>query len=269
VPVEEMNGTPLHYEESGSGDPLVLVHGSWGEGETWGFVIPGFAESFRVVAYSRRGHGQSTGPPDDGTVHDDVADLAALIEKLGLAPANLVANSFGACVAVRLAREHPELVRSVAAHEPPFLVLLALDPATMPLLEQTMEDFGEVSRLLESGDYAGCAKRFVDTALGPGNWELFPAEIHEMFVRNAPTFGAELEDPDGMSIELESLAAVTAPMLLSNGDETPPMFPPIVEQLDRALPNARRHVFRGAGHVPHVTHPDDYVVVIRSFIQET
>src|ERR1700682_5672729 len=82
------NGTPLFYEDEGAGEPLVLVHGSWVEHTSWVLVVAGLARTHRFVRYDRRGHGQSSAPPEAGTVHDDVADLAALIEDLGLAPAN-------------------------------------------------------------------------------------------------------------------------------------------------------------------------------------
>ncbi|HUF83275.1 MAG TPA: alpha/beta hydrolase [Acidimicrobiia bacterium] len=268
MPVEEINGTPLSYEETGEGEPLVLVHGSWGEGDTWGFVVPGLAESFRVVAYDRRGHGRSSGPPDEGTVHDDVADLAALIEKLGIAPASLAANSYGACIALGLTAQRPELVRRTAAHEPPFIPLLADDPDAKPVFDETAVSTEAVRVLLEAGDFAGGAERFVETvALGPGMWSQLPPEMRDMFVRHAPTFLGELRDPDALTIDLAALGRVSTPLLLTKGDQSPPMFAPIVEQLARAVPDAQRHTFTGAGHVPQLTNPDDYVAVVTSFVQ--
>src|SRR5438874_99707 len=111
VTTETINGTTLAYDVAGEGEPLILIHGSWGERQTWAFIVPGLAESFRVVSYDRRGHGESVAPPDAGTVHDDVADAAALIEGMDAAPAYVVANSYGSCIALRLAAERPELVK--------------------------------------------------------------------------------------------------------------------------------------------------------------
>ncbi len=53
---------------------------------------------------------------------------------------------------------------------------------------------------------------------------------------------------------------------MSQGDQSPPFFEPILEQIAGALPRARRHVFPGAGHVPHLSHPDDYALVVGNFI---
>jgi pimeloyl-ACP methyl ester carboxylesterase len=92
-----VNGVRIAYTSTGSvGEPLVLVHGSWGSRHNWDPVIPGLAEHYRVVAYDRRGHSESERPRGQGSFTEDVADLAGLIEELDLAPAAWVAgNSAG------------------------------------------------------------------------------------------------------------------------------------------------------------------------------
>ena len=75
----QINGVRLHYELQGSGEvPLVLVHGSWDSHHDWDLVVPALSQSFRVLAYDRRGHSQSERPDGQGSVLEDVADLAAL-----------------------------------------------------------------------------------------------------------------------------------------------------------------------------------------------
>jgi pimeloyl-ACP methyl ester carboxylesterase len=267
MPTEIFNGTPLFYEDEGAGEPVVLVHGSWAEHSNWDFVVAGLARTHRVVRYDRRGHGQSTTPPAEGTVHDDVADLAALIEGLGLAPANVVGNSFGACISLRLAGDRPELVRRLAGHEPPMFGVLFGDPAMQPVLDGVQARIGAVVELLENGKYADAAELFVEqVALGPGTWSQLPGPVQATFVRNAPTFLGETRDPDGLTIDLDRLSRFTRPVLFSQGDQSPPMFPAVIAKLDSALPTAQHHVFAGAGHVPQMTHPDDFVATITSFL---
>jgi pimeloyl-ACP methyl ester carboxylesterase len=55
VPLRSVNGVRLLVEESGEGDPLVLVHGSWSDRQGWAFVEEDLARSFRVTSYDRRG----------------------------------------------------------------------------------------------------------------------------------------------------------------------------------------------------------------------
>lgn len=72
-----VNGVRIAYSSSGiDGEPLVLVHGSWGSRHNWDLVVPGLAEHFRVIAYDRRGHSESERPPGQGSFTEDVADLA-------------------------------------------------------------------------------------------------------------------------------------------------------------------------------------------------
>ena len=87
MPRLETDGATIDYVEGGSGAPLLLVQGSWLDRQQWELVRPGFERSFRTIAYSRRGHGQSTG---GGALDADVQDLAALIEHLDSGPAHLI-----------------------------------------------------------------------------------------------------------------------------------------------------------------------------------
>jgi pimeloyl-ACP methyl ester carboxylesterase len=128
VPPVEVNGVRLLVEESGSGDPLVLVHGSWDDRQVWALIEEDLARRFRLISYDRRGHTGSQDSPEPGARRDDEDDLADLIGSLDLAPANVVGNSFGASIALGLAARRPELFRTLCAHEPPLMSLAADDP---------------------------------------------------------------------------------------------------------------------------------------------
>jgi pimeloyl-ACP methyl ester carboxylesterase len=71
VPLREVNGVRLLVEESGSGDPLMLVHGSWNDRQAWALVEDGLARRFRVVSYDRRGHTGSEDSAEPGSRRDD------------------------------------------------------------------------------------------------------------------------------------------------------------------------------------------------------
>jgi pimeloyl-ACP methyl ester carboxylesterase len=270
MPKSTINGVKLHHVQEGEGDlPLVLVHGSWTSHLGWDPLVPHVAGSFRVVRYDRRGHTQSERPPGQDSVHEDVADLAGLIEHLGVAPAWVVGNSFGASITLRLVTQHPDLVRGAVAHEPPLFGLLADDPAAAPLLEATGQRIGAVAERIAAGDAAGAAEQFTDTvALGPGAWAQLPPEQQREFIDNAPTFLHETRDPDQLQFDLEGLRACTKPVLLTRGDQSPPTFGAVIDLLAQATPRARVQRIAGAGHIPHITHPETYADAIRAFIDE-
>lgn len=267
MPFAAVNGVCLYWEAHGeSGDPLVLVHGSWGDHHNWDAVLPGLARSFRVVTYDRRGHSQSERLAGQGSVREDVADLAALMEQLRITPAHVVGNSFGASITLRLAGTRPELFRSVIAHEPPLFATLAGEPSAQPALAEVGTRIAKVLELLHAGDMADGARRFVETiAFGPGAWDQLPAELRETFTFNAPTWLDETGDPEALAIDLASLGAFRKPALLSNGDQSPPFFQLVLTKLGDALPHAQRSTFVGAGHVPHLSHPQEYVRIVTDF----
>jgi pimeloyl-ACP methyl ester carboxylesterase len=257
-----VNEVALYYMAEGTGPNLILVHGSWGDADNWKPVAPLLAKHCTVISYDRRGHSRSERPPTQGSAHEDVADLAALIEALGLAPAFVCGSSYGALVTLRLAATRSELVRGIVVHEPPGVALLFDDPALRPLAEAAGQRLAPVRALLEAGEYPAAAERFVDSvAFGPGEWARLPASVRQTFVRNAPTFLDELRDPEAFALDLDALAKYGKPALLTHGDQSPPMFAPILDRIAAVLPKAERHLYAGAGHVPHITHPTDYARV--------
>jgi pimeloyl-ACP methyl ester carboxylesterase len=266
--IEKINGVRIRFEDTGTpGPPLILVHGSWGSHHNWDLVTPGFAESFRVVSYDRRGHSESERPPGQGSIHEDVADLAALIEHLDLAPAYVAGNSFGAIITLRLACTRPDLLRAFACHEPPLLALIADDPEVAPIVAEVGRRLAVVVDMLAAGDDPGAAKQFVESiAMGPGMWDKLPPALQKTFVENGPTYLDECRDPDQLTIDLEQVGAIALPALISRGDASPPMFPAIVRIVARSIPGAEEMLFPGAGHVPHTTHPNEYVDAITAFV---
>jgi pimeloyl-ACP methyl ester carboxylesterase len=265
---QRINGANLFYELAGSGDPLVLVHGSWVDHTSWQLVGPDLARSFRVLTYDRRGHSLSERPLGQGSRREDEEDLAALMEALDLAPAHVVGNSFGGSIALGLAARRPDLFRSLIVHEAPLMGLVADDAELRPLMVELQGRFDSVVAQLRAGDIAGGTKRFVEEiALGPGAWEQLPEEVRQRNMNNAPTFLDELQDPGGLDLDVGALSSFSSPVLLTEGDQSPPWFPKIMSKLAGAIDGAERLTFAGSGHVPHLTHPDEYVHAVVEFIQ--
>jgi pimeloyl-ACP methyl ester carboxylesterase len=109
-----VNGISLYYEEHGSGQPLILLHGGYGTGEMFAAILPRLASGRRVITVDLQGHGHTADvdrPLRFQTMGDDIA---ALIKHLGLGPsaqADVMGYSLGAGTALRTAIQHPALVR--------------------------------------------------------------------------------------------------------------------------------------------------------------
>jgi pimeloyl-ACP methyl ester carboxylesterase len=262
VPLVGINGVRLLVEESGSGEPLVLVHGSWDDRQVWALIEEDLARRFRVVSYDRRGHTDSEDSAEPGSRRDDEDDLADLIATRGLAPANVVANSFGASIALGLAARRPELFRTICAHEPPLLSLAADDPA----VAQLGEVIAPVLELIERGESEAAARDFVENIVGPGAWEMMPEAERASMAANADTFAGEARDSAWADIDLDGLGGITVPVVLTQGDQSPPFFSRIIARLAEGMDSAEVRTLPGAGHVPHMTHPAEYVAVINRFV---
>ena len=261
-----VDGGSLFCVVTGSGDPLVLVHGGWTDHRSWQLVVPQLAESFQVVAYDRRGHSRSR-PAGDGprSVHED--DLAALIEAFDFGPAHLTGTSYGASIALGLSSRHPELVRSLIVHEPPLLGVAGGNAQLRPMLRAVQAQLETVAHQLRAGDPSGAASRFVEeVTLGPGMWERLPAELRQAMVDNAPTFLETIDDPRWADLDARTLSRPAAPLLLTDGDQSPAFLRVIVTELARLADGVERHTFAGAGHVPQLTHPEQYVQTLRGFL---
>lgn len=271
MPTLTVNGVQLFHEVSGnSGEPLVLVHGSWVDRHSWDAVVPALSRSFRVLTYDRRGHSQSERPTSSGSILEDVADLSALIEGLQLAPAHILGTSLGGSIVLRLAGERPDLFRSMIVHEPPLFSLLADMQNGQGMLQAIQERIAAVVELLEANNMEGGARQFVETiAFGPGVWAQLPSEVKKTAIFNAPTFLDEMHDPETLSIDLARLRNFSKPALLTLGEHGPPFFLPIVEKLANALPQVERKTFVGAGHEPEQSDPETYVRTLIEFITTT
>ena len=99
---------------SGSGTPVVLIHGLASQRRFWNLVVPGLA-GLPVVAFDARGHGESESPDDGYDTATVVRDLTTALDSLGLSRAVVVGHSWGASVACAFAAAHPERTLAVVA----------------------------------------------------------------------------------------------------------------------------------------------------------
>ena len=267
MPTTRVNGVNIYWEITGdAGDPMVLVHGSWGDHRNWASVVPALSQSFRVLTYDRRGHSRSERPAGQGSVRDDAADLGSLLEELRLEPAHIVGTSFGASIVLRLAAVRHDLFRSVIVHEPPLFGLLRDETKARDTLEGAQRRVKAVVELLLASKSAEGARQFVDTiAFGPGAWDSLPERLKERFIFNASTWLDEMLDRDALELEPDGLREFSAPALLTMGDQSPPHFPLVVERIAKALPRAARRTFVGAGHTPHLSHPEQWINTVADF----
>ena len=110
----DANGISYYYELHGNGEPLLLLHGGLGSVEMFGPVLPMLAQTRQVIAVDLHGHGRTPLGDREISLNDMGDDLAVVLKRLGLEQVDVLGYSMGGGVALRLAVQHPGMVRRLA-----------------------------------------------------------------------------------------------------------------------------------------------------------
>jgi 3-oxoadipate enol-lactonase len=113
MPTVSVNGLRIYYELAGGGPPLVLIAGLGLDLSEYGQLIDALATHHQVLAFDNRGAGRTDKPDEPYTVRQMADDTAGLMQVLGIERAHVVGMSLGGRIALDLALEHPERVRSL------------------------------------------------------------------------------------------------------------------------------------------------------------
>ncbi|WEK04960.1 MAG: alpha/beta hydrolase [Candidatus Devosia phytovorans] len=111
----EVNGMQMYYETSGTGDPLIVLHGAYMNIPTMGEIIPRLAETHKVYAIEFQGHGRTNDIDRPVTYPNLADDVATFMDALGIEKADVFGYSMGAAAGLRLAIDHPEKVDQLIA----------------------------------------------------------------------------------------------------------------------------------------------------------
>jgi esterase len=256
VPEVRANGVSLYYEEHGTGEAIVGLHGAGSSAAFWSDAARELATRGRAIVYDRRGHFRSERPEPYATnVHEQADDAAALIDALEAVPAVVIGRSYGGAIAIDLALRYADRVRA--------LVQLEGDGG-LSLSETAMRELAELSEPVfaaAEADMSTVGETLIRLALGDEEWEGLPGEAKEIFTGNGPAIVAELRGgyPD---VTVEQLATIDLPTLLVAARDSAFDYTEVTEIVAGAMPSARVEWVEG-GHAINPAHP-----VVLSFIDE-
>lgn len=113
MPKIRVRDIDIYYEDTGRGTPLLLIHGLGSSTSGWVNQVPEFSQNYRVITFDVRGHGQSDKPRGPYSIAMFAEDAAALMDSLEINQAHIVGISMGGAIALQLAVEYPEKLRSL------------------------------------------------------------------------------------------------------------------------------------------------------------
>lgn len=270
MPVLETNGTKLEYIEKGHGDPVIFVHGSLGDLRSWSQQMEQFSKQYRAIAYSRRYHYPRAESVDslDYSVNRHAEDLASFIRGLGLQKSHVVGSSYGAYTALVLATMNPELVRSLTLGEPPILPWLEGIEGGLALITNFMMNvWNPLIRAFQRGDMEGGVRIFINGVLGEGSFDKLPPEARSAAMENAQELKDETLSPGHFSsFSCEDAKKIKVPTLLLTGELSPPIFRPIIKELQHCIPYAECMMIPKASHTMYSDNPEVFNAKVLSFL---
>lgn len=221
------NGVDLEYRVSGTGEPLLLLHGfgSCIDG-SWGPLIPELSKSHRVIAVNMRGHGASTNPRGSFTHAQMAEDVDDLLDALDLRSVRAIGFSSGGMTLLHLATKHPDRV------------------SKMVLVGATTH-FGEQARAI--------MREVAERGLPPPVQQMFEqcaTRGKEQAAALSRQFGAFKDSRDDMNFKPADLKTITAETLIVHGDRDE-FFPvAIAAEMYGAIPKAQLWIVPGGTHEP-------------------
>lgn len=263
-----VNGVELAYVEQGSGEPVVLLHGFLHDYRVWSEQWPELSKRFRVIAYSRRYRwpNRLTGDGSDVSQSTDEADLVEFIRTLKLGRVHLVGHSAGGRLALRVARDHPELVRSLVLGEAGTGELVARDPEAKPLFTPALVE--QIRQAYEGGDKEAALNLLTEAIVGEKrSAERLPAFARNMAMDNIwqmERLWARGDPEPGLTCE--DFRRIKAPTLLIEGEHTLRLFHLMTRELHKCMPGSEHASLPQATHGLELENPAGFNEMVLKFL---
>lgn len=252
------HGVSLGLDRSGTGTPMILVHGAWSDRNTWTPILAGLSAHFQILSYDRRGYGESLAP--NAGLEGHVRDLLELIQALELGRVIVVGSSLGAVVALSAFLRAEDRFSRVVLHEPPLLTLLEHERQDWPTAKRIRKTVQLITDAVLAQDLERASQLYVEGINGyPGSWEFLPEPLKAEFVRHAGNF---VPDADALEFPIDALRSLEPAnhrVRVTRSERSAPYLRRIADTLSTMLLGKAPYVFRGAGHVAHQSQPEGWV----------
>jgi pimeloyl-ACP methyl ester carboxylesterase len=250
--------TQLFMRESGTGTPLLLIHGLMVNGEMYQPVLPALAMHHRVIVPDLRGHGRSGNLPGPYDVEQLAGDLAQFLDELQIDVADVLGYSQGGAVAQQFARDHPRRVRGLVLACTYSYNMLSrrerLEGMLMPWLIRIL-GIGRLARLVSAGG---------------GGPRLPPETVHWLQGIMATNDLAHMLPAVEAMKTFDSrpwLHQIGCPTLVIAGAEDTAVPLPHARMLVQGIPDVELKLVDGAGHALIWTHTEALVQVVEAFLE--
>lgn len=263
--VTSADGTQIAVFVSGRGRPLVVVPGTTSDHTTWTALAPLLNDTAAVHAVDRRGRGASEDHPVY-SIENEYADVASVVDAAAATwggPVDLLGHSFGGTIAFGAALRTGN-VRRLVLYEGwpvPDVADRTIAPAVMTALDSLLAE-DRSTELLETfyRDVVHLSEAEIAGVRSSAAW---PARVAA-----APTVPRELRAFSQTAFDADLAARIRVPVLLVVGELSPANIKADPDLVAAALPDARIATLAAQAHVAHLSDPDGFATVVRSFLSD-
>lgn len=255
----------VEYQESGNGEAIVFVPGSFSAGSAWRTIATPLSERYRTITTSLSGYGktQERRLPGGNHMQDELGVLETVLQKVD-APAHLVAHSFGAWVALLFAIRRPSKLLSLTLLEPTAFQMLALCNETelnqhiLDLVDRYTTDWNSANNM--------AVRHIIDFYGGDGTFAGYPDPVREKLVSQTATNILDWRSGFASPVGLEDIAAVQVPTLVVCGGRSHMAMRRSNQLLVEHLPHSNFKVLDRANHFMIGTHAEDLTSIIERHV---
>lgn len=245
--------------------PMIFAHGYGCDQSMWRFLVPAFAESFRIVLFDHVGAGNSDLSAYDRVKYsslqgyaDDVLEIAV---ELDLEPAVFVGHSVSAMIGVLAANKEPDRFSK--------LVLVGPSPRYIDDGDYaggfTRADIDDLLAFQES-NYLGWSAQMAPAITGNAEHPEYGRELTNSFCRTDPQIAKQFAAVTFLSDNRADLPKVTVPTLILQCREDVIAPDHVGRYVHEHIPNSRLVEMNATGHCPHLTAPDETIAAIKGFL---
>jgi 2-succinyl-6-hydroxy-2,4-cyclohexadiene-1-carboxylate synthase len=248
----ESSGEQIYFESVGTGDPVVLLHGSGGNHAVWYQQVPVLAQKYRVITWDQRGFGRSTNVKRQASIANAVQDFEALLVHLGIPRAHVVGQSMGGWTAMGFALKHPERVRSLVLAD---TIAGAFTPEATRAAESALKRPGPDQ--LPITRHPG-----LSDALGARD----PAKAFLYRQMGGPSPPGMRENLYQTSYPLDDIRRISVPVLMIVGADDQTFPPAAIRSVAAEIKGAKVVELPDAGHSPYFETPAAWNEVVVNFL---
>lgn len=244
-----VNDTSLQTFETGSGQPVLFLHGAAASllhGEALAARLGGY---YRFISYSQRFHLPNP-PQAEGTYTADThaADLIALVDALGIQGCKVIGHSYGAQVILTAAAIRKDIFSGIFLAEPGLSMLLHDHECYASLREERADTFRRIRHCFEESRPADAVMTLMRYANGTRGFTGFPEAIRQDMIANASALHRMVYNPVAGQLTAADIAKITTPVTVLLGQHCTPVYKAITNEIQHQLPSALVKIIPDCAH---------------------